>query len=321
MFKRGWVCGCFAVLLLAGCKVSTEDDLKISAGGSSPARGIRIDGSSTVAPLSSAMVQKFKEQHPELSSPLVNISGTSGGFQKFSAGEIDISDASRPIKAVEIEACKAAGIEPVELKIAIDGLSVVVHKENTWCTALTVKQLTDLWSAGSTITKWSDLNPEWPAEKIALFGADDKSGTYDYFKEVIIPKDGSFRDDYSPNSDDNVLVTGITGDKYALGYFGYSYMVENKDKVRPVAISNTDDPADGVLPSQETIEQGAYTPLARPLFIYATVEGLKRDDIRAFCEYYVSDEAQEVVKTMQYISLNPEQLAATRASLKAAMSE
>ncbi|MCA8992908.1 MAG: PstS family phosphate ABC transporter substrate-binding protein [Planctomycetaceae bacterium] len=309
-----------ALLLAAGCTVSTQEEAQQSGGASTP--GIRIDGSSTVAPLSSAISQQFVKSHSDLRSPVVNISGSSGGFQKFSNGEIDISDASRPIKQKEIDACAEAGIEPVELRVAIDGLSVVVNKDNDWCKSLTVAQLTALWSEGSTIKTWKDLNPEWPDNEIKLFGPDDKSGTYDYFREEIIGKDGNFRADYSPNSDDNVLVTGIAGDKYAIGYFGYSYMVENKDKISAVAISNTDNPEDGVLPSQETIEQGKYTPLARPLFIYVAKKSLQnRTDIRDFCEYYLSDEAQEVVKQMQFISLNAEQLQESREALSSALGE
>lgn len=305
-----------ALALAVGCKPAAAPPAAVAA-----AQGIRIDGSSTVQPLSTAMAGEFKKSHPDFPSPTVGQKGTSGGFQLFSAGEIDISDASRPIKDKELEACKANGIEPVELKVAIDGLSVVVHKDNDWCTGLTVKQLNALWTEGSTIKKWSDLNPEWPAEEIVLFGPDDKSGTYDYFKEEILGKEGKFREDYSPSSDDNVLVNGVAGSKFAIGYFGYSYMIENQDVLRPVAISNTDNPADAVLPSQETIENDSYKPLARPLFIYVSKEGLKNAVIKDFCEFYLSDAAQEIVKIKQYIGLNAEQLEASRQALQAALAE
>ncbi|MCA9080102.1 MAG: PstS family phosphate ABC transporter substrate-binding protein [Planctomycetaceae bacterium] len=286
--------------------------------GDTDTKRILIDGSSTVEPLSAAMAQVFGETHSEFDTPSVKISGTGGGFQKFGRGEIDISDASRPIKEGEAAACAEAGIEPVELKVAIDGLSVVVNKDNDWCTALTVAQLKAIWSAGSEIKKWSDINPDWPAEEIQLFGPDAKSGTHDYFKEVILDKDAEFRADFSPNSDDNVLVTGIAGEKFALGFFGFTYLVENQDRIKAVAISATDKAEDAVVPTPETIESGAYTPLARPLFIYVTKQGLQRADIAAFCDFYLSDEGQEVVRLKKFIGLNAEQLAASREALAAA---
>ncbi len=311
-----------AMLGLVGCTTqapTTTGDSGGTESGSVSGPRIVIDGSSTVEPLSAAMAQKFGQKFKQYDTPSVNISGTGGGFQKFGRGEIDISDASRPIKEGEAAICAAAGIEPVGLKVAIDGLSVVVNKNNDWCTALTVAQLTALWSEGSAIKKWSDINPEWPAEQIKLFGADAKSGTHDYFKEVILDKGASFRADFQPNSDDNVLVTGIAGEKYSLGFFGYSYLVENQDRIKAVAISPTDKIEDAVLPTPETILSGAYTPLSRPLYIYATKSGLKRADVAAFCSYYLSDEGQEVVTLKKFIKLNADQLAEARQVLQAAL--
>ena len=196
---------------------------------------IIIDGSSTVFPISQAVAEEFQKTNPDVQVP-VGESGTGGGFQKFGRGEIVICDASRPITDKEIKACQDAGIEYIELTIALDGLSVVVHPQNDWCECLTVSQLRKLWESGSTIKKWSDLNPEWPNEEFKLYGADTKSGTFDYFTEEICGKKGNIRIDYEASSDDNVLVTGVTGDKYSLGFFGFAYYVENQAKLKVLGI-------------------------------------------------------------------------------------
>ena len=310
-----------AMLGVLGCSTQapTTGGTGGSESGSASAQRIVIDGSSTVEPLSAAIAQKFGQKFQEYETPSVNISGTGGGFQKFGRGEIDISDASRPIKEGELEDCKAAGIEPIGLKVAIDGLSVVINKDNNWCKALTVAQLKAIWSDGSPIKKWSDVNPDWPAEEIKLFGADAKSGTHDYFKEVILDKDANFRSDFQPNSDDNVLVTGIAGEKYSLGFFGYSYLVENQDRIKAVAISPTEKTEDAIQPTPDSIESGAYTPLSRPLFIYVSKSGLKRADVAALCKFYLSDEGQDVVSLKKFIKLNADQLAEARQTLQTAL--
>ncbi len=197
---------------------------------------VNIDGSSTVAPISSAVTEELARLHPKLRAP-VSTSGTSGGFKKFVTGDFDICDASRPIKATEKEACAAAGVEYVELPIAIDGLTVVVSKENDWVAGMTVAQLKQIWEPNSTVKKWSDVDPSWPAEEIKLFGAGTDSGTFEYFTEAICGKARECRTDYEASENDNILVTGVAGEKYSLGYFGFAYYVENKDRLKALAIA------------------------------------------------------------------------------------
>lgn len=195
-----------------------------------------IDGSSTVQPITAAVAEEFSKKHPEARVP-VGTSGTGGGFKKFIEGVLDINDASRPIKESEAAACREKGIEYLELKVAIDGLTVVVNPENNWCDGLTVDQLTAIWEPDSKIHKWSDLRPDWPDEPIKLFGPDADSGTFDYFTEVICGEAGRIRTDFQPSTDDNVLVTGVAGDRYALGYFGFAYYLENQGRVKGLAIA------------------------------------------------------------------------------------
>lgn len=197
---------------------------------------VNVDGSSTVAPISEAIAEEL--QADQGINAVVKTSGTGGGFKKFIRGETDINDASRPIKDSEKEECEKEGIEFIELTVAIDGISVVVNPENDWCSCMTVEQLKKLWEPGSTVTKWKDLDSSWPDEEIKLFGPDTESGTFDYFTEVIVEAEGDqlSRDDYTPAVQDNVLVQGVSGDKYALGYFGYAYYVENKDQLKALGI-------------------------------------------------------------------------------------
>lgn len=292
--------GC-CCLILAGCSVERTE-----------VKSINVDGSSTVAPISMAISEVFEDEHPDVMLK-VERSGTGGGFDKFSRGETHVSNASRPIKSSEAEACQQNGVEYTEVMIGIDGLTVVVNPQNDWCSALTIEQLAKLWAKDSPVSNWSDLDPAWPAEPIKLFGADAKSGTYDYFKEETVGKENPMRTDYQPNSDDNVLVEGVSGDKYALGFFGFSYYTENRDKLKAVAIAPKGrDAAAAVAPSPETIENGSYTPLSRPLFIYVNNAALKRPEVQAFAEFHISDEGQKLVKLKGYIPLNPQQLAASR---------
>ncbi len=197
---------------------------------------IQIDGSSTVFPVSQAVTEEFNKTHKDVKIPVAK-SGTSGGMKRFYAAEIDICDASRAIKDVEIEKCKENGIEYIELKVGIDGLTVVVNSENDWCDGLTVAELKKIWEPGSTVKLWSDINPDFPEQEIVLYGADSDSGTFDYFTEEICGEKGATRSDYNQNSDDNFLVTGVAGDKYALGYFGYAYYVENTETLKALAIA------------------------------------------------------------------------------------
>ena len=196
---------------------------------------VTIDGSSTVYPISQAVAEEFSKANSGVRVP-VGTSGTGGGFKKFIAGETDINDASRPIKDSEAEACKKAGIDFIELKVAIDGLTVVVNPENDWVSGMSIEQLKTIWEPGSEIKKWNEVDPSWPDEEIKLFGPDTDSGTFDYFTEVVCGEGGACRSDYQQSADDNFLVTGVAGDKYALGYFGYAYYVENQEKVKPLGI-------------------------------------------------------------------------------------
>jgi phosphate transport system substrate-binding protein len=311
---------CAAAILCAsvGCTIETapKPGSGKSSGGSTGDTLIEVDGSSTVAPISFAVAEIFEDEHPEASIK-VNVSGTGGGFERFAKGETDISNASRPIKPGEVELCEKNGVEFAEIKVGMDGLTVVVNPDNDWCDALTVEQLADMWKKESPVQKWSDINPEWPDQEIKLFGPDSKSGTYDYFKEETVGKDNPVRNDYQPNTDDNVLVTGVAGDKYALGFFGYAYFVENEGKLKPVAIAPEGKEASAaVLPTQESIEDGSYTPLSRPLFIYVSLKSMQDEAVRGFAQFHISDEGQDLVKHQKYVPLNAEQLAESRAKLK-----
>jgi phosphate transport system substrate-binding protein len=211
-------------------------------------------------------------------------------MKKFAAGEIDICNASRPIKDTERDACKAAGIEFVEFQVAYDGLSITVNPQNDWCDCLTVEQLKTLWQPESTVQKWSDLNPDWPSERIQLYGAGTDSGTFEYFTEAIVGEPRKSRSDYSANEDDNVLVTGVAESKYALGYFGYAYYAENQDRLKLVGIDRGDGKC--IKPSMETVRDGTYRPLSRPLFIYVSKKSLQRPEVRAFTKFYVENAPQ-----------------------------
>lgn len=273
---------------------------------------ILVDGSSTVAPITAAIAEEFRKKFPNVRVP-VGISGTGGGFKKFCAGETDISDASRPIKESEIEACKQNGIEFVELPVAFDGLAVVVNLANDFVTCLTVEELKKIWepAAEGVVTKWNQIRPEFPDKPLTLYGPGVDSGTYDYFTLATVGKEGESRGDFLPSEDDNVLVQGVAGDENALGFFGLAYYEENKDKLKLVAI----DGGNGcVLPSLETVASGEYQPLSRPLFIYINRARIdEKDEISAFIAFYM-EVAASIVAEVGYIPLTPEiyQLALAR---------
>ncbi len=255
---------------------------------------IRIDGSSTVFPITEAVAEEFIGLNPDMQIP-VGVSGTGGGFKKFIAGEIDIADASRPIKAEEAAAAKAAGIEYLELKIAFDGLSIIVNKDNNWVKNLTKEELKMIWAPDSKVQTWKDVNPAWPDEKIKLYAPGTDSGTFDYFTETINGKSGAIRQDFTGSEDDNVLVQGIAGDKNALGFFGYAYYEENKDKLKVVSVND-------VKPSPKTIEDGTYTPLSRPLFIYVNKASLDKKEVMEFLKFYIKN-AADLATEVGYIQL------------------
>jgi len=294
------------LLSLTGCKVKVSDTSTNELAGE-----IIIDGSSTVLPISQAVAEEFHHQYPDVSISVTG-SGTSSGFKRLIAGDVDIADASRPITPKEIEQLAAQNIDTLELPVAIDGLSVAVSKENDWCKALTVAQLRDLWKDG-TITKWNQLDPSWPDAPIKLYGAGANSGTFDYFTEVVNGKKGMTREDYNQSENDNELVIGIAGDKYALGYFGYSYFDENRDSLNAVKIAPGDDLSQAVEPTEATIESGTYTPLSRPIFIYVKLPSLKRSEVQAYVDYYLSDKGQALVTDAHCIRMNSKQLEETRA--------
>ncbi len=284
-----------------------------AAATSAPLSGtVTIDGSSTVAPITEAVAEEFQKVNQGV-KVTVAIAGTGGGFKKFCNGETDMNDASRPIKDEEKAACTAKGVEYVELQVAIDGLSVLVNPQNTWVDCLTTAELKKIWDQGSTVKQWSDVRAGFPAEPINLFGPGADSGTFDYFTEVINGKAKQSRADYTQSEDDNALVTGIAGDKDALGYFGFAYFEANKDKLRLVPV---DSGKGCVTPSLETIANGTYTPLSRPLFIYPSKSGLKRPEVAAFVKYFL-DNVNSFVDEVGYIEAPADVLAKSRAALTA----
>lgn len=259
---------------------------------------IEIDGSSTVFPITQAIAEEFQKSHPDVRVN-VGVSGTGGGFKRFTKGEIDIVDASRPIKASEAQTATQNGIEYIEFKVAIDGIAVVVNPSNTWVDYMTVQELNMTWRPGSTVDSWNDIRPEWPNQPIHLYGPGTDSGTFDYFTEVIVGKEDASRPDYTASEDDNVLVQGIAGDPNALGYFGYAYYAKNTDKLKIVPIDSGSGP---VTPSDQTINAGQYTPLSRPLFIYVNKESLKRPEVKAFVRFYMEN-AEQLVAGVGYTPL------------------
>jgi phosphate transport system substrate-binding protein len=273
-----------------------------ACGGGGEAGGVSgsivVDGSSTVFPVSEAFAEEFQAENPD-SRVTVGLSGTGGGFQRFCAGETDFTGASRPITQGERDACAAAGIEFVQLSVATDGLSVIVNPANDFVECLTVAELSRIWRPGSSVTTWRDVRPEWPADEIRLYGPGTDSGTFDYFTEVINGESGASRPDFQASEDDNILVQGVAGDRFALGYFGYAYYLENRDVLKLVAV---DGGSGCVQPSDETIEDGSYAPLARPLFIYVSASSLQRPEILAFAEFILR-EGEAVIPATGYHAL------------------
>jgi phosphate transport system substrate-binding protein len=261
---------------------------------------IKIDGSSTVYPITEAVAEEFRAEQPDV-KVTVGVSGTGGGFKKFSRGEIDINDASRPIKEQEASASRENNITYLELKVAYDGLVIVVNKENTWVDHFTVEELKKIWEpeAQEKITMWNQIRPAWPKEKFSLYGPGVASGTYDYFTEAIVGKSGSSRGDYTASEDDNVLVQGTSGDKNGLAFFGLAYYEENKDKLKLIGVDN----GKGViLPTIETVKNGTYAPLSRPIFIYVTDAAAKRPEVSSFVNFYLKN-APTLVPDVGYIPL------------------
>ena len=274
--------GAAAIAALAACGQGGE-----KAGGDAN-QTIQIDGSSTVYPLSEAAAEAFAEAQPGGPRVTVGESGTGGGFRKFCRGETQISDASRPIKATEMEACAAAGIEYVEVPISFDGISVVVHPSNPVTTA-TIAQLRTVWepAAQGQITRWNQVAPSWPNLEFQLFGPGSASGTFDYFTEAVVGEGGASRTDYTPSEDDNVIVQGVSMNEGGMGYFGYAYYEQNQERLKALSIDGGEGP---VAPSPATIEAGTY-PLSRPMFIYVNAEALRRPGVQRFVQFYIQQAA------------------------------
>ncbi|CAI2717131.1 PstS family phosphate ABC transporter substrate-binding protein [Nitrospina watsonii] len=262
---------------------------------------VRIDGSSTVFPISEAVAEEFgKNRDFARVRVTVGVSGTGGGFKKFCAGETDINDASRAIKQREIDKAKKNNIHYLELPVAYDGLSVVINKANTWVDHLTTGELKKIWEPGSSVKTWADVRDGWPDKPIKLYGPGTDSGTFDYFTETINGKSQASRADFTKSEDDNMLVKGVAGDKYALGYFGFAYYVENKNILKVVPIKEGDKAP--VFPTMETINKGTYSPLSRPIFIYVNIEAAKRPEVNAFIRFYIEN-AGALAKEVGYIPL------------------
>ena len=289
----------FQQWLAASLVVSAVSIFTLAPASAERLRGtVSIDGSSTVFPISEAVAEEFLAVQPRV-RVTVGVSGTGGGFKKFLAGEIDINDASRPIKMKEVKQASASGIGFIELPIAYDGLSVVVNTKNDWVDHLTITELNKIWQPGSSVTRWSDVRDGWPETEIQLYGPGTDSGTFDYFTETINGKSGASRPDYTANEDDNALVRGISGDEGSLGYFGYAYYAANKDKLRVVAIDGGKGP---VAPTEITINNGTYAPLSRPVFIYVRPDALDRKEVRAFVDFYI-ESAPMLATEVGYIPL------------------
>ena len=293
----------FAVAACGGDDDSTEPSSDGGAASGELSGTIRIDGSSTVFPFAEAAGELFNEENPNVKIT-VGESGTGGGFEKFCAGETDISDASRPIKEdEEVPVCEKAGVKYEEIQVANDGLAVVVNPDNDWATCLTTAELKKIWEPGSDVNNWNQVRSGFPDEEIKLFGPGTDSGTFEYFNEAINGDKAKTRKDYSPSEDDNVTVQGVSGGKGNLGYFGLSYAIANKDKVKTIQV----DGGDGcVEPTTQTVQDGTYKPLSRPLFIYPSTESLKNDAVKQFVEYYV-DNHDEIAKQAQFVPLTEEQ--------------
>ncbi|MCX5527292.1 PstS family phosphate ABC transporter substrate-binding protein [Streptomyces bobili] len=291
-----------AVVMLAASACGGADAGSGSSDGDKLAGTIKVDGSSTVAPLSTAAAQLFQAENAGV-KVTVGTSGTGGGFEKFCAGETDISDASRPIKDEEKAACEKKGIKYEEFQVANDGLSVVVSKDNDWADCLTVEQLKKIWEPGSKVNNWNQVDSKFPNQKLELFGAGTDSGTFDYFTDAINGEEGASRTDYSPSEDDNVTVQGVSGSKGGMGYFGLSYYEENQDKLKVLKI----DGGDGcVAPDTKTAQDGTYKPLSRPLFIYPKASSLDKAEVEAFVEFYVENN-ESIAEKSQFVPLNSTQ--------------
>ena len=292
--------------------VACGDDDSDSGGGGSSGGGnlsgtIKIDGSSTVAPLSEAAAELFQAENPDV-RVTVGTSGTGGGFEKFCAGETDISDASRAIEEDEVSLCKKEGIKYEEIQVANDGLAVIVNPENDFANCLTVAEVKKIYDKGSKVNNWSQVNPDFESVEMELFGAGTDSGTFDYFTEAINGEEGRSRSDYNATEDDNVTIQGVSGAEGGVGYLGLSYVEQNEGKVKAVEI----DGGDGcVAPSSETVQDASYKPLSRPLFVYPSAKALQRPEVKAFVEFYLENQ-DAITEQALFVPMTDEQLKASQ---------
>jgi phosphate transport system substrate-binding protein len=295
------------ITILSACGGDAADDTTITNDSTALSGDIKIDGSSTVLPITQLVAEDFKEQHEKVGFSIA-AGGTGSGFKKFIRKEIDICDASRTIKESEAHECDSLGIKYQALEIGKDGLSIVINPQNTWLTSITVNELKMIWGpdAQGKIMKWNQIRKEWPNEPINLHGAGHESGTFEYFTEAINGKKGACRVDYNASENDNQLVQGVAGDKFAMGFFGLGYYETNKDKLKLVAVDNG---AGAILPTDATVMNGTYAPLSRPLFIYVNANAAKRAEVSTFVEYYLSN-APTLVKEAHFIPLTTEQYTA-----------
>lgn len=262
---------------------------------------VQIDGSSTVYPVTEAVAEEFQKAKRGKIKVTVGISGTGGGFKKFCRGETNISDASRPILKQEMETCRQAGVQYIELPVAFDALTIMVNPKNNWVDSMKVAELKTIWepAAQGKITKWNQVRSDWPDRPLKLYGAGADSGTFDYFTEAIVGKAKASRGDFTASEDDNVLVQGIANDRNALGFFGYAYYAENTDKLKAVAIDSGKGP---VLPSEKSVLDGTYQPLSRPIYIYVSKKSADKPEVRDFVEFYLKN-ASSLVKQVKYVPL------------------
>ena len=292
MFKQSKL---FSALAVAG--------IALFGAQAAQAQVIKIDGSSTVYPITEAVAEEFQKAKKNAVKVTVGISGTGGGFKKFCRDETDISNASRPITAKEMEDCKAAGVQYVEMPVAFDALTVVINPKNTFLKQITVAELKAMWepAAQGKITKWNQVNPAWPDQPIKLFGAGADSGTFEYFTEATVGKAKSSRGDYTASEDDNVLVQGVSRDVNAIGYFGYAYYAENMARLKALPIVNpkTDK---AVAPAEKTVIDGTYQPLSRPIFVYVKVKSLDKPEVKEFIEFYMKN-AAKLTQEVKYVPL------------------
>ena len=318
MRKQRWVMFVVALTALATIAAAcgedgvtpTNDALKGLSG------EIVADGSSTVFPISQAVAEEFRNAGASDVKVSVGSSGTGGGFKKFCAGETDLSNASRPIKDEEKALCTGKNIEYVELKVAVDGLSVVTHPDNSFVDCLTTDELKKVFVKDSTVTNWSQIRTGFPNKPLKLYGPGTDSGTYDYFTDEINGEEGVGRSDslYTPSEDDNVLVQGVSGDANSLGYFGYAYYVQNKDKLKVLGV----DPGSGcVAPNDTTINDGSYAPLSRPLYVYVAKSSISKPQVKAFVDFYL-DEVNGLLQSVGYVALHADDLAESKSTWAAA---